>query len=103
MTKAGSRAALSLAVLLAGCGGGVSLIQETERGGVVVYPFKGDQGAMLSPFRRDALELMKNKCGGRYHIVREGETKGRARVASHMEGAQEIVQERRWGIEFQCQ
>jgi len=104
LTKAGSRAVLSLAVLiLAGCGGGAKLAQETERGGVVVYPFKGEQGALLSPFRKDAIDLMKEKCGGRYRIVREGETKGRARVAGHVEGGQEVVQERRWGIEFQCQ
>jgi len=104
MFEAWSRAVLSVAVLLlTGCAGGAKLIQESDQGGVVVYPFKGDQGSMLSPFRKEAFELMKNKCGGRYSIVREGETKGRARVAAHIEGAQEIVQERRWGIEFQCQ
>ena len=88
---------------LTGCADGAKLIQESEQGGVVVYPFKGEQGSLLSPFRKEALELMKNKCGGRYHIVREGETKGRTRVAAHLEGSQEAVQERRWGIEFQCQ
>jgi hypothetical protein len=30
---------------------------------------------MLSSFRTDALALMKEKCGGPYTIVREGETK----------------------------
>ena len=88
---------------LTGCADGAKLIQESEQGGVVVYPFKGEQGSLLSPFRKEALELMKNKCGGKYHIVREGETKGRTRVATHLEGGQEAVQERRWGIEFQCQ
>ena len=49
-----------------------------------------------------ALALMKEKCGGPYNIVREGEAKGRTRMTSPVEGAQEIVQERRWGIQFQC-
>ena len=89
-------------MLLTGCADGAKLIQESDSGGVVVYPFKGEQGSMLSSFRQEALTIMKTKCGGPYSIVREGETKGRARVASPIEGAQELVQERRWGIQFQC-
>ena len=102
-SEQGSRALLlSSILLLAGCGEGAILRQESDRGGVVVYPFKGEQGAMLASFRKDALALMKEKCGGAYSIIREGETKGRVRVAGPVEGAQEIVQERRWGIEFRC-
>ena len=102
-SKEGSRALrLLLPLLLAGCGEGATLLQESDHGGVVVYPFKGEQGAMLASFRKDALAIMKDKCGGAYSIIREGETKGRVRVAGPVEGAQEIVQERRWGIHFQC-
>jgi hypothetical protein len=101
--KAWSRAAATTALLLlASCADGAKLLQESDRGGTVVYPFKGDQGSILSSFRKDALALMTEKCGGPYTIVREGETKGRTRLASPIEGAQEIVQERRWGIQFQC-
>ena len=101
--KGWSRAtAVVVLILLAGCADGAKLVQESDRGGVVVYPFKGEQGSMLSSFRNEALALMREKCGGSYTIVREGETKGRARLASPIEGAQEIVQERRWGIQFQC-
>lgn len=67
-----------------------------------MYPFKEAQGPMLSSFRKDALALLKEKCGGPYTILKEGETKGRSRVASPIEGSQEIVEERRWGIQFQC-
>ncbi len=77
-------------------------MHEEQEGGVVVYPFKTDQGHMLSSFRKEALALMTKKCGGPYTIVREGETKGRSRVAGSVEGAQEIVLERRWGIQFRC-
>ncbi|ULA65485.1 MAG: hypothetical protein LZF86_210090 [Nitrospira sp.] len=101
--KDGSRTfLLPLLLLLTGCGEGATLLQESDRGGVVVYSFKGEQGALLASFRNDALALMKEKCGGAYSIIREGETKGRVRVAGPVEGAQEVVQERRWGIHFQC-
>jgi hypothetical protein len=96
----------SLAVLcliaLTGCGEGAKLLLEREDGGVVAYPFRGEQGPMLSSFRSEALTLMKEKCGGPYTIIKEGETKGRARITSPIEGAQDIVEERRWGIQFQC-
>ena len=100
--KIWSRLAVLFVIALAGCGEGAKLLQEGEDGGVVAYPFTGEQGSMLSSFRQDALALMTEKCGGPYTIVREGETKGRTRMASPVEGAQEIVQERRWGIQFQC-
>lgn len=86
-----------------GCADGAKLVQQHDMGGVVVYPFKEGQGAILSSFRKDALDLMKEKCSGRsYSIVREGETKGRTRVVSPLDGAQELVEERRWGIQFEC-
>lgn len=100
--KIWSSLALLMVILLLGCAEGAKLVQEREEGGVVSYPFKGEQGSMLSSFRKDAMVLMKEQCGGLYTIVREGETKGRSRMASPVEGAQELVRERRWGIEFQC-
>ena len=101
--KAWSRPTAALIFLLtSGCADGAKLIQEHEEGGVVVYPYKGEQGPLLSSFRNDALSLMREKCSGAYTIVKEGEAKGRARMASPVDGAQEMVQERRWGIQFQC-
>lgn len=100
--KTWSSLGCALVLLVAGCAEGAKLAQDTGDGGVVTYPFKGDQGHMLSSFRQEALTLMKDTCGGAYTIVREGEAKGRARVAGAIEGSQEIVRERRWGIEFRC-
>ncbi len=100
--KCWSSLSLGLLLLLAGCAEGAKLVQDSGDGGVVVYPFKGEQGSMLSSFRKDAMALMREKCGGSYSILREGETKGRSRIAGVVQGSQEMVQERRWGIEFRC-
>lgn len=102
--KVWSRAAAVVTfIVLAGCADGAKLMQEHENGGVVVYPFKGEQGSMLSSFRKDALAIIQDKCGGEsYAIIREGETKGRTRVVGTIEGAEEVIKERRWGIQFQC-
>ena len=100
--KTWSSLAILFMIVSAGCAQGAKLVQDREDGGVVAYPFKGEQGSMLSSFRQNALALIKEKCGGPYVIVREGEAKGRSRVTGAVEGAQEIVQERRWGIQFQC-
>ena len=95
---------LTLPAIVAGCGGdGVRLVQDLDNGGVVVYPFKSDQGHMLSTFRKDAVRLIEEKCPGGHTIVREGETKGRSRLAGPIQaGGGEIIQERRWGIQFLC-
>jgi hypothetical protein len=86
-----------------GCAGGAKIVQQHDTGGVVIYPFKGEQGPILSSFRKDALDLIKEKCSGRsYSIVREGETQGRTRVVSPLDGVHELVEERRWGIQFEC-
>lgn len=101
-TKIWSSLACALALLMAGCAEGAKLAQRDENGGVVTYPFKHDHGHMLSSFRKDALALMNETCSAGYVIVREGEARGRARVAGAIEGGKEIVRERRWGIEFRC-
>lgn len=87
-------------VVLWGCSEGLNLVQSSDTGGVVVYPFK-EQGALLSPFRKEALQLMQQHCRGPYRILREGETKGRSRINENVSGMEEI-RERRWGIEFEC-
>jgi hypothetical protein len=105
MRKSWSSVAATIWVFtLVGCADGVKFVQEHETGGVVVYPFRGDQGSLLSSFRQDALALIQEKCGTRsYTIVREGEAQGRSRVVSPIEGQVDVIQERRWGIQFQCQ
>ncbi len=104
MITSGVKTAVVVACLaVGGCADGAKIVQQHDTGGVVIYPFKEGQGPILSSFRKDALDLMKEKCTDRsYSIVREGEAKGRSRVVSPLEGAQELVEERRWGIQFEC-
>jgi hypothetical protein len=97
-----SRVIMMLAwFLLAGCSEGAKLVQETESGGVVTYPFKGENGYMFAKFRAEAIQLIEQRCAGRYTIVKEAEAKGRNRVME-IAGQQEQVTERRWGMQFRC-
>ena len=90
-----------LGLLLVSCGEGAKFMQLTETGGVVVYPFKGDNH-LVSSFRRDAFRLIEQQCPSGYSIVKEGEAKGRTRLAGAVPGSEEEIRERRWGIEFRC-
>jgi hypothetical protein len=99
-SRIGLLAIMLLTVALCGCSEGLRLVQSGESGGIVIYPFK-ESGSLLSPFRKDALQMMQQHCGGSYRIVREGETKARSRINENSGGMEEI-RERRWGIEFEC-
>ncbi len=87
---------------LTGCGEGAILAKDTDNGGVVLYPYRAEQGNLLSSFRKEAVRLMQQKCPSGYTIIREGETKGRLRQASPIAGTNDVVEERRWGIQFEC-
>ena len=76
------------------------MTQSTDTGGVVIYPFK-ERGALLSPFRKEALQMMEQHCGGPHRILREGENEGPHPDQRDVSGMEEI-RERRWGIEFEC-
>lgn len=93
---------LAASLLLGACGGGATLVKTSPTGGVVTYAFNPARGHLSSPFRDDALALMAQHCGGAFRIVREGEAKGRAREVQTVAGA-EVIEERRWGMEFDCQ
>jgi len=94
-------AALALLLVCAGCSEGAKLVQESDSGGVVTYPFKGENGYLFSRFRAEALDMIEKRCKGAYSIVREGEAKGRSRVADNT-GGPEVIAERRWGLQFRC-
>ena len=102
MKRWSSCTVLTVSLFLSSCGEGALLVKDSADGGVVVYPYRAEQGTLLSSFRKEAVHLMEQKCPGGYAIVREGETKGRLRQASPVAGSSDVVEERRWGIQFQC-
>jgi len=91
---------LLVGLTLAGCAEGVKFIQETEAGGVVVYPYKGEN-ALVSTFRHDALEMMQKKCPKGYTVLKEGRTTGLRRIQDNV-GGSEAIELKRWAIKFQC-
>jgi hypothetical protein len=96
--------ALALAVLVcfAGCSEGAKLVQETDQGGIVTYPFKGENGHLFTKFRQEAIAMIEDRCKGRYSITKEGEAKGRTRVVETATGGPDEIVERRWGLQFKC-
>ena len=96
-------AALTVILICAstGCSDAVRLTQETESGGIVTYLYKEDRGGpMGSPYRREALNIIDQKCPGGYRVIRDGEVKGS--TVSSVEGQEGEVTGRRWGIQFRC-
>ena len=86
-----------------GCSDAVKLIQETETGGVVTYLFKEERGgAMFSPFRSQAFEIMKQKCPSGYTIMKEGEARSSYSVSGVVQGTEDEIRNRRWAIQFRC-
>ena len=89
-------------LMATGCAEGAKLAQVTETGGVATYPLKKDRESIYSPFRGDALKLIEQQCGGRYTIVREGETKGHSYASGREGGDDEVASRRFWGLQFKC-
>lgn len=95
--------ALAGLLVCTGCADTAKLVQETETGGIVTYLYKADRGGpVMSPHRAEALELIKKKCGSGYVIVREGEAQGYRSIAGNVEGTEDEVRNRRWGLQFRC-
>lgn len=93
---------IGLVFLLSGCGGGLQMIPEGDRGGVMTYLYKGTEGHMFTSRRGEAFQKIREFCRGRFDVVKEGQTKGRQRVVEGAVGGTEIVVENWWGIRFKC-
>jgi hypothetical protein len=105
-SRAGGTILCLLPLFALGCGEGVKLVAETGHGetgsgGIVLYPYRGDNGYLVTPLRADALRLIEQRCAGGYTIVREGEAKGRSRTVENA-GGTEVIGEKRWGLQFKC-
>ncbi|MGH7257226.1 MAG: hypothetical protein ACREIM_02535 [Nitrospiraceae bacterium] len=95
-------ASATLLALCLGCSEAVMLAHETTEGGIVTYLYKEERGGpMVSPHRKEALDVIQRKCGRTYTIVREGETQG-YQTGGFIEGVDTEVKGRRWGLQFKC-
>ena len=56
---------------------------------------------MGSPYRREALKVMAEKCPAGYHVVKDGQVQSYS-SGSSVEGAEGEAGTRRWGIQFEC-
>jgi hypothetical protein len=99
-SRAASTALCLFGMLLSGCGGGAKLVQDTGSGGVVIYPYRGDE-YLVSPMRTEALQLIEKRCGGAYTIEREGQARGRNRMVENPAGT-EVISDKRWALQFRC-
>jgi hypothetical protein len=77
------------------------MVPEGEGTGVMMYLYKGTEGQMFTPRRREAFQAIREFCHGPFDVVKEGPTKGRQRVVEGV-GGSDIIVENWWGIRFQC-
>ncbi len=95
---------LLLLISAGGCSEAVLLTRESEQGGVMTYSYRDDRGGpMGSPYRKQALDAIQNKCREGSRILREGEVKGYSSAGlGIVEGTEDESRGRRWGIQFEC-
>ena len=91
-----------LVLCAAGCAEGAKLAQANQDGGVVTYPFKGDQGHMLSSFRKDALAADERHVWRRLSDCARRRSERTSARGRRLLRRTEIVRERRWGIRVRC-
>lgn len=96
---------LGLALLLAvasGCAKEATFVRDTENGGLVSYPFQSDVEVLASSGRRDAMQLIAEKCPNGSRIVREGEIPKISKTADRAWRGQ-MGMDRLWGVQFVCE
>jgi hypothetical protein len=96
-----------LSMTLASCAPAIQLVNETATGGTILYSYIEEQDVLTSPARRDALNLLEEKCPSGYRISREGEVPRIDRAVDRAWMGQvsrdgQVSRERRWAIQYAC-
>lgn len=91
-----------ITVVGAGCGHEASLQRETSSGGLVTYPIQSDADVLSSSGRRDALQLIEDKCPQGARVTKEGEVPKVSQAADRAWRGQ-MGPDRIWGIQFICE
>jgi len=94
--------ALMLVWTWAGCAQEVTLVRDTPQGGLVTYTFQNDSDVLTSSHRREAMELIRQKCPAGSHIQKEGEVPKVSQAADRAWRGQ-MGGDRLWGIQFTCE
>ena len=93
--------------MLAGCASSAKFVEESETGGMVVYPYVTEADVLSSANRQDALRLLETKCPGGYRISREGQI---ARISpavdrtwkGQVSSDGQVSKEKQWAMRFTC-
>jgi len=93
---------LGAVICVPGCGSDAELYRESSTGGLVTYPFASDSDVLASAGRRDAMELIRRKCGATSRILKEGELPKVSKSADRAWRGQ-MMGDRIWGIQFSCE
>jgi len=86
----------------AGCTPEATLVRDVEQGGLVSYPFQTDVEVLASSGRRDAFQLIAEKCPKGSRITREGEIPKVSKAADRAWRGQ-MGMDRLWGVQFVCE
>lgn len=97
----------ALSFTIASCASDATIVNETEKGGTVLYSYFEEQDVLHSSGRRDALRLLDEKCKAGYRISREGQI---AQINKAVDKAWmgqisrdgQVNREKRWAIQFVC-
>ena len=96
----------SLLVILfagtAGCGHEATLVRDAVDGGLVSYPYQVDTDVLASSGRREAFQLIAEKCPTGSRIVQEGEIPKVSKAADRAWRGQ-MGMDRLWGVQFVCE
>jgi hypothetical protein len=96
-----------LSFTITSCASNARIVNETERGGTVLYSYVEEQDVLHSSGRSDALRLLEEKCPTGYTISREGRVplidKAVDRAWMGQVSRDGVAsREKRWGIQFEC-
>ncbi|MBI4000242.1 MAG: hypothetical protein HY348_00460 [Nitrospira defluvii] len=98
----GQACLILLLAVAAGCAREATYVRTTENGGLVSYPFQTDVEVLASSGRREAFQLIAEKCLKGSRIVREGEIPKVSKAADRAWRGQ-MGMDRLWGVQFVCE
>lgn len=85
-----------------GCVKEASLVRDTPTGGVVSYEIQRESDVLTSSGRRDAMQIIHEKCPNGSRIMKEGAMPKVSQAADRAWRGQ-MGTGRLWGIQFTCE